>query len=184
VEQQRPRPSYFEWRSKLPHDTSGEGDGLWPVNWGLPIGKSTFPQGCREGNEEADVMEHIGSTADMQTVYFNLHDHCFNALSLAYPATTVGDLSADFHVYALYWRNDGSGPYGSMQVYFDGIPQGTPYTLDSRSKLWANGIYLLNQMDACPKKVFQGGVACGSKTATNNPFYVSYTRAWKLVRGK
>lgn len=177
------RYGYFEWRAKLPHDGSGEGDGLWPALWALPIGKSSFPGGCTEGNEEADVVETVLSTSHMQQVGFNLHDYCFGQHHLTYPVTPVGDLSAAYHTYGLYWRNDGS-PHGSMQVYFDGVPQGTPFVLDSRSNLWDNGIYILNQVIPCPPNnsaSFLGGSACTSKTSSNNPLLVDYVRAWKEV---
>src|SRR5882762_9097196 len=32
--------SYWETRAKMPHDATGEGDGLWPAIWELPNGKA------------------------------------------------------------------------------------------------------------------------------------------------
>lgn len=176
------RYGYFEWRAKLPHDHSGEGDGLWLGLWALPIGKSRFPGGCNEGNEEVDVLENVLGIANMQQVYFTVHDYCLNQYSIAYPATPSGDLSAAYHTYGLYWRGDGS-PHGSMQVYFDGVPQGVPYVLDSRSNLWDNGLYILNQVIPCPagNVPFFGGSPCTSKTSSSNPLRVSYVRVWKEV---
>jgi Glycosyl hydrolases family 16 len=173
------RYGYFEWRAKLPHDSNGEGDGIWPCLWGLPIGKSGFPGGCSEGNEEVDVMENVLSTTNMQQVHFSVHDYCFESFSLAYPIAPVGDLSAAYHTYGLYWLNNGSS-HGSMQVYFDGKPQGDPYVLDARAKLWDNGIYLLNQVIPCPVRnvPFFGGARCTSKTSVN-PLLVDYVRVWQ-----
>jgi hypothetical protein len=174
------RYGYFEWQAKLPHDRSGEGDGLWPALWALPIGKSRFPGGCAEGNEEVDVLENVLGIANTQQVHFTIHDFCYNQYSIVYPATPVGDLSAAYHTYGLYWRDDGS-PHGSMQVYFDGVPQGVPYVLDSRSNLWDNGLYILNQVIPCPNVAFFGGSPCTSKTSSDDPLLVNYVRAWKEV---
>lgn len=176
------RYGYFEWRAKLPHDRTGEGDGLWPALWALPIGKSSFPGSCAPSNEEVDVLETVLSTTNTRQVHFSVHDYCFNQYSLTYPTTPVGDLSAAYHIYGLYWRDDAS-PHGSMQVYFDGIPQGPPYVLDARSSLWDNGIYLLNQIIPCGKVPNFGGSPCTSKTSSNDPFLVDYARAYSEAPG-
>jgi hypothetical protein len=173
---------YFEWRAKLPHDNAGEGDGLWPALFAFPVGKSGFPGDCTEGNEEADVVENVLGVGNLQQVHFSVHDQCFNGFTVAYPTTPVGDLSTAYHAYGLYWRNDGP-PHGSMQVYFDGTPQGAIHVLDASSALWDNGIYLLNQMIPCPSGnvPFFGGAPCRAATSNANPFLLDYTRAWELV---
>jgi beta-glucanase (GH16 family) len=178
------RYGYFEWYAETPHDLSGEGDGLWPALWALPIGKSNFPLGCQEGNEEADVLEIEEGTGNRNVVQFNLHDYCNGQYQVIYPTTSVGGLSQAYHHYGLYWRNDGS-PHGSMQVYFDGQPQGSIFVLDPRSMLWDNGIYLLNDEMPCPayNQAWGNGNPCSVATSSNNPIKVAYVRAFQLTGG-
>jgi Glycosyl hydrolases family 16 len=177
------RYGYFEWRLKLPHDDQGEGDGLWPAAWALPVGKEAFPKShCVEGNEEVDVVEAVLGLNNMQQVHFTIHDFCPNAYSIAIPRTPGPDLSKDFHSYGVLWRNDGS-PEGSMQAFFDGVPQDRPHVLDSRAKLWANGIYLLNQVIPCPNGnvPFFGGSPCTGKTSNDDPLEIESVRVYAAV---
>jgi Glycosyl hydrolases family 16 len=176
------RYGYFEWRLKLPHDQDGEGDGLWPGAWALPIGKAAFGPLCTEGNEEVDVAEAVLGTRNMRQVHFTVHDYCRNAYSIAIPRIPGEDLSRDFHRYGLLWRNDGSA-HGSVRAYFDGVPQGRPLVLDIRSKLWDNGIYLLNQLIPCPNdnKPFFGGSPCTAKTSDADPLEIDYVRVYTAV---
>jgi Glycosyl hydrolases family 16 len=181
------RYGYFEWCLKLPHDEVGEGDGLWPAVWALPIGKQAFPadpskKNCREGNEEVDVAEAVLGVGNMHQVHFSVHDYCYNSYSIAIPRSPGPDLSQSFHRYGVLWRNDGS-PEGSMQAYFDGVPQGSPYVLDSRSKLWAKGIYLLNQLIPCPdqNKPFFNGSPCTAKTSDTDPLEITSVTAYTAV---
>jgi beta-glucanase (GH16 family) len=176
------RYGYFEWRLKLPHDHDGEGDGLWPGVWALPIGKESFAfKGqCHEGNEEVDVVEAVLGTRNLRRVHFSIFDYCSELHSIAIPTRGREDLSEGFHRYGLLWIKDDSA-HGSMQAYFDGVPQGKPYTLDPRSKLWDNGVYLLNQLIPCPgdqNQPFWGGSPCTAKTSDNDPLEIDYVRAY------
>ena len=172
------RFGYFEWRAKYPTNLNGEGNGLWPALWALPVGKSSFPGGCTEGNEEVDVLEIILGRTNLNVNIPTVHDYCTNQFS--YRVVPGPDLTKDFHLYGLYWRDDGS-PHGSMQFYFDGIPQKSPYVVDSRAKLWDNGIYLINQLIPCNPNPWGGGSLCTNKTSNNNPLQVDWVRAYKAI---
>jgi hypothetical protein len=182
------RYGYFEWRMQLPHDAGGEGDGLWSAAYAFPVGKQAFFDiGCGDGindskAEELDVAEVVAARGNMRQVRFTAHDRCYNEYGQLMPATPGADLSAGYHTYGLYWKNDGSS-HGTVCGFFDGVQQGNCYTLEPSSKLWDNGIFLLNQLIPCPPKnvPFGGGAPCQSGTSNNNPLYVDYTRAWKLV---
>lgn len=182
------RYGYFEVRSKLPHDNAGEGDGLWSAFYAFPVGKQAFFDiGCGDGvndskAEELDIEEVIGATTNMRQVRFTAHDRCFNEFGQLMPAAPGADLSAAYHTYGLYWKNDGS-PHGTVCGYFDGVQQGSCYTLEPSSKLWDNGIFLLNQLIPCPPNnvPFGGGAPCHASTSNANPLLVDYTKAWQLV---
>jgi Glycosyl hydrolases family 16 len=176
------RYGYFEWRIKLPHDNSGEGDGFWPAVLAFPIGKSRFPGGCQEGNEEVDVAENVLGSTNTRQVHFTVNDYCQNQFTMAIPYPFVGNLSDAFHLYGLLWKNDGS-THGLMQAYFDGMPQGSPYVLDARANLWDAGVYLVNQIIPCPNgnQPFFGGAQCSASTSNRNPMQIDYVRVYSLV---
>jgi Glycosyl hydrolases family 16 len=79
------------------------------------------------------------------------------------------DLTADFHTYAVWWNNDGSGPYGSFTFYFDGTPVIGPCVASAESTNLASGIYQLLSVD---------GGATGN---TGYPDWVRYVRVWELT---
>ena len=175
---------YFEIRAKLPTNKNGEGDGLWSTFWALPFGKDYASQDLGPGlqHEELDITENVGGTKNRNYTFMNLHDYVFGQNSAKYPAVSVGDLSDGFHTYGVYWRNDGSR-FGSVQAYFDGKPEGKIITLDSRSSLWDNGVYLIVNIKPCPinNKPHGGGNACTPLTSDDNPFIVDYVRVYKEV---
>jgi hypothetical protein len=70
----------------------------------------------------------------------------------------------------MYWRDDGSGPYGSIQFYLDGVPLlKSPYTLSSKDADMANGVYTFLSLDNDQK----GG-------SSDDPFMIEYVRVWRL----
>ena len=79
------------------------------------------------------------------------------------------DLTADFHTYAVWWNNDGSGPYGSMTFYFDGNQVLGPCTVSSQSTNIANGLYTFLSVDG------------GSNGNLGSPDWVRWVRAWQLA---
>jgi hypothetical protein len=161
---------YWEARFKEPHSTHGEGRGIHPDFWMHPI-----PEGVGSPSEwlpEIDVGERPVWDAKLERannkLYFGIHDYGYDYNGY-YGTSPLTDLAADWHTYGLYWRDDGSGPYGSMQFYLDGSPLGSPYTLRSGDTNMANGIYMFLSVD--------NDQTGGSPT---NPFLVQYVRVWRL----
>lgn len=88
---------YFEMRADVP-----EGKGLWPAFWMVP--------GYRDSPPELDVMEMIGSKADVTNTMHSTQDgdkHWFDWT----PAPTVFD---GYHTFGVSWRPDG------VDWYYDG----------------------------------------------------------------
>ena len=79
------------------------------------------------------------------------------------------NLTADFHTYAMWWNNNGSGPYGSMTFYFDGNQVLGPCVVSSQATNMASGIYTLLSVDG------------GSNGNLGNPDWVRWVRAWQLA---
>ncbi len=161
---------YWEARFKVPHSTNGEGRGMHSDFWMHPI-----PEGVGSPTEwlpEIDVGERPTWDAKIESannqIYFGIHDYGHD-YGGNYGTSPLTDLSADWHTYGLYWRDDGSGPYGSMQFYLDGSPLGSPYTLRSSDTNMANGIYMFLSVDNDQT----GG-------RSTNPFLVQYLRVWRL----
>jgi hypothetical protein len=108
-------------------------------------------------------------------LYFGIHDYGSNgarkdnAYGGPHGPDPLTDLSADWHRYGLYWRDDNSGPYGSMQFYLDGKPLWSPYTLSSAATNMASGIYIFLLLDNDKK-------GCDA----SNAFLVQYVRVWRL----
>jgi beta-glucanase (GH16 family) len=178
---------FFEFSARMPHDSAGEGDGLHPTLWFLPTNKTLALDGCgacgvfgNQGAAEIDLAEAVMSQTNSEFLGGGVHDFCNCEVSwFPMPQSSVGDLSADFHTYGLFWRNDGSGPNGSIQAYIDGVPQFSAHTFDSNQPFWNNPIYPIIWMDPCIEPPFFGGVACTSKTSSNDPLVVRYFRAWQ-----
>ncbi|MGO9114835.1 MAG: family 16 glycosylhydrolase [Thermoguttaceae bacterium] len=161
---------YWEARFKVPHSTNGEGRGIHSDFWMHPI-----PEGVRSPAEwlpEINVGERPTWDAKLESannkMYFGIHDYGHD-YGGTYGTSPLTDLSADWHIYGLYWRDDGSGPYGSMQFYLDGSPLLSPYALSSKATNMANGIYMFLSLD---------NDKTGGSSA--NPFMVQYVRVWRL----
>jgi hypothetical protein len=157
---------YWEARVKQPHNNHGEGNGLHPDFWMHPIPEDI---GKYKWLPEINVGEQCNYWGPSTAIGFGVHDcgssHMFNA-----GTTPPTDLSADWHTYGLYWRDDETGPYGSMQCYLDGKPLEKPYTLSSEATNMANGIYVFLSLDNDNK----------GADWQNNPWMVQYVRVWQL----
>ena len=161
---------YWEARFKVPHNTHGEGAGLHSDFWMHPI-----PEGVGSPTEwlpEINVGERPTWDGNLDKannqIYFGIHDYGHD-YGGTYGTSPPVDLSADWHTYGLYWRDDGSGAFGSMQFYLDGKPLWSPYTLKSSSTNMASGIYTFLLLDNDQK----GG-------DPNNAFLTQYVRVWQL----
>jgi hypothetical protein len=161
---------YWEARFKVPHSDQGEGRGIHSDFWMHPL-----PEGIGSPSEwlpEINVGERPTWDAKAETantkLYFGIHDYGHEYGGL-YGTTPPTDLSKDWHTYGLYWRDDLSGSYGSMQFYVDGKPLEKPYTLSAKSTNMASGIYMFLSLD----NDRTGGSAV-------NPFLVQYVRVWRL----
>ncbi|MFA6097657.1 MAG: DUF2961 domain-containing protein [Candidatus Paceibacterota bacterium] len=193
------RFGYFEAKIKFPTNASGEGNGYWLSYWALPVGKTCAGGRCSAANtdnginqfEEVDILEHWYPATGLTRTKLNFHDLTFNqkrtdgitAIGFNYPTTTVGNLSADFHRYGLYWRDDGTGALlpdgthqGSMQVYFDGVPQGTPWPVRSLN-YWQDGIAPILQVIPCTSS---DPATCRTSTVSN-PLIFDYVKVYKEI---
>src|SRR5262249_49990319 len=85
------------------------------------------------------------------------------------------DLSAGVPKYGMYWKDDGSGPYGSMEMYLDGVRVSGPVRLSSSATNMANGIYMFLSLDNDGSG--DGNGSC--RDWQNNPTYVRYVRVWQ-----
>jgi Glycosyl hydrolases family 16 len=168
---------YFEVRAKMPHDNSGEGDGLHTDIWITINSRKTI------GNsDEVDFAENDLGSGTTNSVNCSINEvNGSGEFTEKIPAVSAGDLSAAFHTYGLYWRNTGSG-FGTVQCYFDGVPQGSPFTLrDTSSRDWGSGAYLLPgwMQEIPPGRAFLGGAAADATTSNNDPLIVQYARVWQ-----
>jgi hypothetical protein len=99
--------------------------GLCEPKGTLPTNKSAFLNGCgvcgnngNQGAAEIDLAEAGIGPNNSNYLGGGVHDFCTCEVDwFPQPQSSVGDLSAGFHTYGLYWRNDGSGPNGSVQAY-------------------------------------------------------------------
>jgi hypothetical protein len=130
---------------------------------------------CNDGTPgcwlpEIDVGEQpvwdASADASNTQLSFSMWDYSGSCSSIV----DVGvDLTADFHTYAVWWNNDGSGPYGSMTFYFDGNQVLGPCVVSSQATNIASGLYTLLSLDG------------GSNGNLGNPDWVRWVRAWQLA---
>ena len=161
---------YWEASIKIPSSANGEGKGIHSDIWMHPI-----PEGVGSPTEwlpEIDVGERPTWDSRLESannkMYFGIHDYGYDYGGPC-GTTPLTDLSVDWHTYGLYWRDDGSGPYGSMQFYLDGKPLWSPYILRAKSTNMASGIYMFLSLD----NDRSGG-------SPINPFLIRYVRVWRL----
>ena len=85
-----------EVRAKLP-----QGGGTWPAIWmlGANIESVGWPE-CGE----IDIMEHVGNNEG--TVSTAIHTNSSFGATQNYKATTVENVTSEFHVYGLEWTED------------------------------------------------------------------------------
>jgi hypothetical protein len=167
---------YFEWSAKMPAESNGEGDGLHTDLW-----CTTEERNQVNESSEVDVNENVwgsGVTKTHFSIWENTPGKAPPGANFTYSVS--GQFSSAFHVYGLYWRNNGLGTYGSMQLYVDGHAQGSPAPLNDPA--WNSGIYCFaGWMQQSPWHDSEtGGGPVDSKTSNNNPLYVQWWRAWQF----
>jgi Glycosyl hydrolases family 16 len=163
---------YWEARFKVPNNSGANAHSDF---WMHPI-----PEGTKAPTEwlpEINVGERPTWKASLSSannkISFTVNEKNDQAnygpgVSGYYGTSPLTDLSADWHTYGLYWKDDGSGPYGSVQFYLDGVPLlSSPYTLSSKDTDMANGVYIFLSLD-------------NDKSGGNDPFLVQYVRVWRL----
>ena len=88
---------YVEMRALVP-----SGRGLWPAFWMLPADSESKP--------EIDIMEVLGD--DPTRLYVHVHTIDASGAVKSQGADSIGpDLTADWHVYGLWWTKDGIAWY-------------------------------------------------------------------------
>jgi Glycosyl hydrolases family 16 len=122
---------------------------------------------------EFDVGERLPGDSPYTQLNFAVED-CGNSYNGGfYGASGSPDLGQAFHTYGMYWLNpaiNGSGTYGSVQMYLDGTALfGSPYTLESTDTNLANGIYTFFSLDN------------GGTNDDSNAYQIQYVRAWTLT---
>ena len=157
---------YWEARVKQPHNNKGEGNGLHPDFWMHPIPEDV---GTNKWLPEINVGEQCNYYGPPRAIGFYFHD-CGSSHGFTAGTTPPIDLSAGWHIYGLYWRDDGTGPYGSLQFYLDGLPLASPFTVSTNSTNMTSGIYIFLSLDNDNK----------GADWQNNPWMVHYVRAWRL----
>jgi Glycosyl hydrolases family 16 len=168
------RFGYFEIMAKMPTDNAGEGDGLHPDIWLVPVGRINFDGGS--GSDEIDIAENDLGPATTASVHFSIAENGNEPVSFSYPNPSAGDLSSAFHRYAVYWQDDGN--HGTVQLYFDGQPVGIPYTLTA--SLWDQGVYVFpGWMNQIFGSAFYGGATPDALTSNDNPLILQYVRVWQ-----
>lgn len=100
----------LEVRAMLP-----KGRGIWPAIWMLP---TEMKYGGWPKSGEIDVMEHVGYEPD--SVHGTVHTLSFNHNkgTQVGKALKVGDLYADFHVYAIEWHERHIDFFIDDKLYF------------------------------------------------------------------
>jgi hypothetical protein len=117
---------------------------------------------------EFDVGERLPGNSPYTQLNFAVEDCGGSYNGGFYGASGSPDLGQAYHTYGLLWANDGSGPYGSIQMYLDGVALfSSPYVLPSADTNLANGIYTFFSLDN------------GGTSDPNNPYQIQYLRVWQ-----
>jgi hypothetical protein len=167
---------YFEWSAKMPKESNGAADGLHTDLWCVPEGRNQVNQSA-----EVDVNEGVWGSG-VTKAHFSVWE---NTPGVAPPNgnflySVSGSFSSAFHVFGLYWRNNGLGAYGSVQLYVDGQPQGSPAPLNDPA--WNSGVYCFAgwMQESTWSDPSTGGVPVDQHTSNNDPLYIQWWRAWQF----
>lgn len=168
--------SFVEWEAKMPTDLHGEGDG-----WHVDLWCSTLSRHRCDDSSEVDVAEKVLSEANSAKANYIVHDQpegVHTVIETGYSAPGDGDLSAGFHTYGLFWRNDHLGKEGSFQAYIDGKPivdRAAPINDPS----WESGAYCYAGWMQQALEVFGGGAKVSSTTSSKNPLVIKRFTVWQ-----
>lgn len=171
--------SFVEWRAQLPHDNSGEGDGLHSDLWCTTNNRTILGTGT--AGDEVDVNEHVGGTGNHNDTTAAIFDSGSNLLAPGnnyfYSAPGSPDLTAGMHTYGLWWKT-GGGAEGQLQMFVDGSAIFGPVNIGDAG--WASGAYCFAgwMQESDTWNGGDGHVADGS-TSNSDPLLVQYFRYWK-----
>jgi len=168
--------SFVEWEARMPTDRHGEGDG-----WHVDLWCSTLSRNRCDNSSEVDVAEKVLSEANSSKANYIVHDQpvgVHTVIETGYSAPGGDDLSASFHTYGLFWRNDHLGKEGSFQAYIDGKPiVDHPAPIDDPS--WESGAYCYAGWMQEALEVFGGGAKIGANTSSKNPLIIKRFTVWQ-----
>jgi hypothetical protein len=168
--------SFVEWQAKMPTDRHGEGDG-WHVDlWCAPLSRHR----C-DDSAEVDVAEKVLSVADSSEAHYVVHDEpdgLNTVIEETYSAPGKPDLSAAFHTYGVFWRNDPSGKQGSLEAYIDGKPI-VDHSVPINDPSWGGGAYCYAGWMQQELVVWGGGVSNNAHTSSKDPLYIRRFTVWK-----
>lgn len=168
--------SFVEWEAKMPTDQHGEGNG-----WHVDLWCTTLVRNRCDNSSEVDIAEKILSVGNSSKANYIVHDQPqgpHTVIEAAYSAPGSPDLSAGYHTYGLFWRNDHLGKQGSLEAYVDGQPiVSHPVPINDPS--WGSGAYCYAGWMQQEMGVWGGGANIDLHTSSKNPLYVKRFTVWK-----
>jgi hypothetical protein len=168
--------SFVEWEARMPTDTNGEGDG-----WHVDLWCSTLSRNRCDDSSEVDVAEKILSVGNRSKSNYIVHDEpmgLHTVLETSYSAPDGSDLSAGFHTYGLFWRNDHLGKEGSLEAYIDGKPI-VDHPVPINDPSWESGAYCYAGWMQQELAVFGDGAKISSSTSSKNPLIIKRFTVWR-----
>lgn len=168
--------TFVQWQARMPTDLHGEGDG-----WHVDLWCTTLVRNECEDSSEVDVAEKILSVGGSSKAYYVVHDQphgLHTVIQAAYSAPGSPDLSAGFHTYGLFWRNDHLGRQGSLEAYIDG-KQIVNHAAPINDPSWGSGAYCYAGWMQQELEVWGGGVPVDSHTSAKDPLSVRRFTVWK-----
>ena len=168
--------SFVEWVARMPTDRRGEGDG-----WHVDLWCSTLSRNRCDDSSEVDVAEKVLSVSNSSNATYVVHDQPMGlqtVIETSYSAPDGGDLSAGFHTYGLFWRNDHLGKEGSFQAYIDGKPI-ADHAAPINDPSWETGAYCYAGWMQQEQVVFGGGAKFGANTSPNDPLIIKPFTVWQ-----
>lgn len=168
--------SFVEWQARMPTDRHGEGDG-----WHVDLWCTTLVRHQCSDSSEVDVAEKILSVSGSSKAHYVVHDQpkgLHTVIQTTYSATGSPDLSAGFHTYGLFWRNDHLGKQGSLEAYIDGRPI-VDHPVPINDPSWGSGAYCYAGWMQQELEVWGGGVPIEAHTSSKDPLYVKRFTVWK-----